>query len=272
MAALSISKAWDETKAILARDGRLIASVALALVALPTAVTGVIDPKGMSGSAPTWVDVLVLLASLLALAGQLAVIRLALGPSTTVGAAIAHGLRRVPVYLLSALLIVLVLLILAIPFAVVMSLSGVPLEGGTIPMTRTTVLLVFLFFALVFFLAVRMLMTAPVASAEHAGPIAIIFRSWTMTADHWGRLLGFLLMFFVGAIVVLLAIGAIAGVTAELLLGPVEAMSPSALLVALVGAAANATITALFAVMLARIYAQLTGGGQAQASVPSSGT
>ena len=29
MASLSISKAWDESKAILAHDGRLIASVAL---------------------------------------------------------------------------------------------------------------------------------------------------------------------------------------------------------------------------------------------------
>jgi hypothetical protein len=272
MAALSISQAWDQTKAILARDGRLIASVALALVALPTAVTGLIDPKGMSGASPTWMDVLVLLASLLALAGQLALIRLALGPSTTVGAAIAHGLRRMPVYLLSAILIVVGLLILAIPFAVVASLSGVPLEGATIPMTPTTVLLLLLFFALVFFMAVRMLMTGPVASAEHAGPIAIISRSWTLTAGHWGRLLGFLLMFFVGAIVTLLAIGALAGVIAEVLLGPIEAMSPSALLVALVGAAANSAITALFAVMLARIYAQLTGGGAAQASVPSSGT
>ena len=45
MASLSISKAWDESKAILAHDGRLIASVALALVALPTAITGLIDPK-----------------------------------------------------------------------------------------------------------------------------------------------------------------------------------------------------------------------------------
>lgn len=272
MAALSISKAWEESKAILAHDGRLIASVALALVALPTAVSGLIDPKGMTGSGPLWSDVLVLLASLLALAGQLALIRLALGPSITVGAAIAHGLRRMPVYLLSAILIVVILLILAIPFGVAMVLSGVPLEADTIPMTPATVTLLILFLAFVFWLAVRMLMTAPVASAEHAGPLAIIRRSWTLTMGHWGRLLGFLMIFFIGAIIVLLAVGTLTGVVAQLLFGPVEAMSPSALLVALVGAVANAAITALFAVMLARIYAQLAGGAEAQASVPSSGT
>jgi hypothetical protein len=271
MPGLSISKAWEESKAILAHDGRLIASVALALVALPTAVSGLIDPKGMTGSGPVWTDVVVLVASLLALAGQLALIRLALGPSTTVGAAIAHGLRRVPVYLLSAILIVIALMILAVPFAVAMSLSGIPLDAGPIPMTPTAVVLLILFFAVVFFVAVRMLMTAPVASAEHAGPIAIIRRSWALTAGHWWHLLGFLLVFFIGAIVTLLAIGAAAGVVAQLLLGSVEAMSPAALLVALVGAVANSAITALFALMLARIYSQLTGG-EAQVSVPSSGT
>jgi hypothetical protein len=43
-------------------------------------------------------------------------------------------------------------------------------------------------------------------------------------------------------------------------------------LVALVGAVANAAITGLFAVMLARIYVQLAGTNDVQASVPSSGT
>jgi hypothetical protein len=48
-------------------------------------------------------------------------------------------------------------------------------------------------------------------------------------------------------------------------------MSASALLVALVEALANAAITGLFAVMLARIYAQLAGSGEPQAGVPNSG-
>ena len=36
MRQLSISAAWEETKAIIARDGSLLMAVALALVALPT--------------------------------------------------------------------------------------------------------------------------------------------------------------------------------------------------------------------------------------------
>ena len=87
MRALSLSQAWDETKAIIMRDGRLFASVALALVALPAAIEGLVSPRGMDASAPWWVDAVMIVASLIALAGQLALIRLALGP-------VDHGWRR----------------------------------------------------------------------------------------------------------------------------------------------------------------------------------
>ena len=62
-------------------------------------------------------------------------------------------------------------------------------------------------------------MSAPVASAEAAGPIAIIRRSWTLTSGHWWHLFGFLLLFFIGAIVLLLAVSAAAGVVAGLFFG-----------------------------------------------------
>lgn len=270
MAGLSISRAWEESRAVLAHDGRLIASVALALIALPTAVTGLVDPTGMAGrSSPPSTIALMVISSLAALAGQLALIRLALGPSITVGGAIAHGLKRMPIYLLSAILIVLALMVLAIPFGLAFAALGVPLDSKTMPMTPAVTLGVLLFIALVVFIAVRMLMTAPVASAEDTGPVAIVQRSWSLTAGHWWRLLGFLLLFFVGAVVALLAVSAVTGAVAALLFGPIEPMSASALLVALVEAVANAAITGLFAVMLARIYAQLAG---AQAGVPNSGT
>jgi hypothetical protein len=272
MAGLSISSAWEDSKRIVAHDGRLIASVALALVALPTAITSLVDPNGTAGpSSPPSILVLTVVASLAMLAGQLALVRLALRPSITVGAAIAHGLKRMPIYLLSAILVVVVLVALAIPFGLALALLGVPVDSKTMPLTPGVTLVILLFIALVVFIAVRMLMTAPVASADEVGPVAIIRRSWALTAGHWWHLLGFLLSFFIGAIVVLAAVKAATGAVAELLLGPIEPMSASALLMALVEAAANAAITGLFAVMLARIYAQLAGKGETQASVPSSG-
>jgi hypothetical protein len=271
MRKLSLSMAWDETKAIVAHDGRLLTSVALALIALPTAISTLLTPGGMNASTGVWIDVILIIASLVALAGQLALIRLAIGPSITVGGAIAHGMRRMPLYFLAVLLIVVVLVLAAIPFAIVLAAMGVDLEQAPKQIAGPVLLAALLYLALLLFAAVRMIMAAPAASAEHIGPIRIITRSWALTSGNSWRLLGFILIFFIGAIILLMAIQSVVVLLVSIVLGPVDPMSASALVVALVQAIVNAAISALFAVMIARLYVQLAQGGRAQASVPSSG-
>lgn len=272
MRALSISTAWDETKAIFARDGRLLASVALAMIALPSAISGLVNPSGMADTnTPAWITGIAIIAALIALAGQLAIIRLALGPSVTVGGAIAHGIRRLPVYFLAVLLLVIVLLIVAVPIGAVLVAAGVPLERNA-PPSGPLVIAALLYVALICFLGVRMILSAPVASAEAVGPIGILRRSWELTAGKWWRLFGFVLMFFIGAVVVLIAVGSAVGAVLGLTFGGIDPLSLSALILALVQAFLNAVLTTVFGVMLARIYVQLTGTAEAQAGVPSSGT
>lgn len=271
MRRLSISAAWDETRAILARDGGLLMTVALALVAFPSVVSSLISSSGTNaGTNLVWADVVAFICSLIALAGQLALIRLALGPSITVGAAIGHGLRRVPIYFLAVLMLVVALFIVAIPLVVLLGAMGVPLNAKPIPMSTPVIAVGLLFMAIIIFFGVRLLMSSPVASAEDVGPVAILQRSWRLTADHWWPLFGFLLIFLIGAIVLLMAVGSAVGSVIVLLMGPVQPMSAAALVIALIQSLFSAAVTTLFAVMLARIYLQLTGGG-AQASVPSSG-
>src|SRR5919112_640952 len=48
MRGLSISAAWEETRDILTRDGRLLTTVALALIALPAAINTLINPGGIN--------------------------------------------------------------------------------------------------------------------------------------------------------------------------------------------------------------------------------
>lgn len=269
--ALSISQAWEESRSILARDGKLFAIVALALVGLPSLISGLLSPDGSApGSSTAALDLIVLIASIAALAGQLALMRLALGPSITVGGAIAHGIKRMPIYFVSALIIVAVLFVVAVIAAAILIALGVPIDAETVPMSPPVVTALIVLMAFVFFAAVRMLMGGPVATAEHRGPIGILRRSWALTSGHSWQLLGFLLMFFVGAVVVLMTVQTVAGIVARLLLGAIEPMSLSALFVALFAAVTNAVVTGLFAVMLARIYAQLVGR-DASVSVPTTG-
>lgn len=272
MRGLSISAAWEETKVILARDGRLLATVALALVALPTAVNGLINPGGMNSSAtPWWVDLIAVIASLIALAGQLSLIRLAIGPSITVGGSIVHGIRRLPIYFLAVILVILVLLVVAFPLALLLQAMGVPLDAKPMPASPSFVIVLLIYCAFVIFLGVRLILSSSVASAEDVGPIAILKRSWNLTGGYWWALFGFLAMFVVGAIIVLLAVGSAVGVIVSLLFGTVQPMSAAALVLALVQALVSAAITTLFAVMVARIYLQLSGRSEVQPSVPSSG-
>jgi hypothetical protein len=277
MAALSISRAWDETKARIASDGRLMTVVAAALIALPQLVTGAIMPSTAASGASLTEGLMILVASLIAVIGQLAVIRLAIGQSISVGDAIAHGARRMPIYVVACIIILAGLVIAAIPFIVVMALLGVPLGADAfttreaIANSPVVLLLACLYFALVIVVGIRMLMSSPVASEEAVGPVAILRRSWELTAGNWWRLFGFIIIFFIGAGIAMMAVNWAVGLVAISLFGPVEPMSASALLVALVDAIVNAAMTTVLAVLLARIYVQLSGR-ESPVSVPKSGT
>jgi hypothetical protein len=125
--------------------------------------------------------------------------------------------------------------------------------------------------AIMCFFGVRLIMSGPIASAERAGPIAILRRSWALTAGNGWPLFGFLVTFVIGSIIVLIAISSALGAVIGLLAGPIQPMSAAALILALLQSLVSAAITTLFAVMLARIYLQLSGGGDAEVGVPSSG-
>lgn len=271
MPALSISQAWEESKARIASDGRLMMIVAFALIALPMAVTGVLSPRTDESETTFASSIVFLISSLLAVLGQLAIIRLTIGANVSVGEAIRHSARRLPIYILTVLLIAVALIVALIPLMIILYAAGVPLDSGLAESPLAVVLLI-LFFALAFFIFVRMLMTAPVASEESIGPVAIIRRSWELTSGKFLRLFGFLLIFLIGAGVMMLAVSAAFTLLAMLAFGPVEPMSASALIVSIAEAVVNAVVTVLLTVMLARIYLQLAGRGSVDVTVPRTGT
>ncbi len=261
---LSISAAWEETKAILAHDGRLLMTVALALVTMPSVVNGLLNPAGMTGGSAPWLNLVAFFASVIALAGQLALIRLALGPSITVGGAIAHGFARLPIYFVAVLLLVVALFLIAIPCALLLAAMGVPLDAKPVHMSAPVAVIALLFLAVAIFLGVRLVLSPSVASAENAGPIAILKRSWELTGGHFWQLLGFLLVFLVGSVILLIAIGSALGVAIGLLLGSIQPMSVGALVLALAQALVSTAVSTVFAVMIARIYLQLAQGRDVQ--------
>ena len=268
MARLSISKAWEDSRATVAGNASLLTTVALALFVLPGVVSDLVTPEAPAGKIPepgAWM-IVAALALLIALAGQLAVIRLAMGSRLTVGEAIGHGARRAPAYLGATLLWMLpFLLVGALLFGIIgRGEPGAPSPGAAIGLL--------LLGCVMLFFAIRMLMTSPVASAEALGPVGIVRRSWRLTQGSWLRLFAFFLMFVIAVVVAMTAVGALAGILAEVVLGGAEPLTVGALFVALVTQIVSAAVSVMLMVMLARIYVQLAGEGAAEATVPTTGS
>ncbi|MES2137181.1 MAG: hypothetical protein V4502_09010 [Pseudomonadota bacterium] len=266
MTKLSVSKAWDESKQVIAHDGRLLVPVALAMFVLPGILVDLVVPEGTAGQLPPagpWIAA-ASLAALVSLVGQLAVIRLAMGPHLTVGEALSHGARRLLPYLAAVLMWMLPFLVLGvILFGQIAADPAKPSPGAALAFLALVIVMTFV--------AVRLILTSSIASAEAIGPVAILGRSWALTKGNWWRLFGFFLAFMIGAIVLFWATESVFGMAANLVFGGTEANSVAWLLVRLVAQLLSALISVIFFVMLARIYRQLAGVGEAQPSVPSTG-
>lgn len=267
MAKLSVSQAWDETRAVLAHDGKLIGAVALALIVLPGLVLSVFMPTTNPGKLPPpgpWM-IVALVAVLVSLAGQIAIIRMAVGPHVSVGEAIAHGARRLPACAGAFLLWTVPLFLLGgALFAAVGPDPQHPSPVAVFGLLAVSIL--------GFFLFVRLILTLPVGSTEPSGPIAILRRAWDLSRGNWWRLFLFLFAFLFTTLVVLMVAEMVVGTIARLALGSVDPLSVGGLLVAIVGQLVSACLLVVMYVMLARMYLQRAGRDQVEVSVPSSGT
>lgn len=266
MPKLSLSRAWEESLAVLARDGRLFVAVALALFVLPGLVLDASMPDVVAGQFPPvgpWI-VIGIVALLIWLVGQLAVIRLAMEPHVAVGEAIVHASKRLVPYVLSAFLWLVPILIVGSVLSQYLEINrNHPSVAGAIALIILTVAGIFL--------AVRLLLSSAVASIENVGPLRIVQRSWSLTRGNWWRLFAFVLLFWIGALCLLWAVESVAGVIVRLAVEDSGPRSLGGLLVSIISQLISALLSVACFVMIARIYDQLSRTGASQASVPSSG-
>lgn len=268
-AKLSLSRAWEETREVFSRDGRLLVPVALALLALPAAALGVSSPKTPADITPSFY-LLFLFVVLFAVAGQIALNRLAVPPDSTVGGAIKRGFERllpvliavIPVFLLIAVVFVVLASALLALGLVNAPIAGAPPPLGLAAVMVLTMLIVFSIFQLV----------VPISAAEAGGPLQLLSRAWLLSKSNYWRLTAFLAIAWIGMLFFWLIGQLIPGIAIAAVSGPPERGSIGAILVALVGGIVQAAWTTVTSVMVARVYTQLAGRGEAQASVPSSAT
>ncbi|MBV8685706.1 MAG: hypothetical protein JOZ90_06045 [Alphaproteobacteria bacterium] len=253
MTRLSLTRAWEESADFLKREGGTLYLIAFALMALPGAAWQFFAPPPTPGEAGSPVmALLVFPVLLLTMLGSLSITLLALGRENVVGASLALAARRLWPLLGAVLIAGLAAGLVAAPVFLFVTTHWVSARG-------LSLLLACLLLALLLVLWVKLLMATPVAAAERAGPIAILMRSWRLTAGHFATLLGFVGLVFVVLIVLGMAVGAVGGTLVVLLLGMPEPGSLSRLVILLMSGLLNAAFAVAFTVMVARLYAQLAG-------------
>ena len=266
MTRLSFSRAWDETRAILKRDGRLIWPLGLTTLVLPQLLIGtIVGPAGMTEMSQDTqrASSLGFLLALLLVAwarfgGLTAIAQLTLRSDERVADALKSGLKRAPAVLGAIMLVLLPLVLMLAP--ALMS------AGQQQPPSSGSALIFFLGLVLGLVVLSRLQFAIAIAAAEGGGPIRLLLRSWQLTKGNALRLLGFVLLFIIVLLIVIFALSAVLGSLVLLAFGQPGPMSVAALLLSALGLTGEMLVLVPYSVMLARLYAQAAQGGSS--SVP----
>lgn len=262
MAQLSIGAAWEETLAFVKREGTLLFPVALMFLALPAVILQLLTPgdlratKAVEGAAtaapqlpPTFL-LSMLVVILIAMLGTLAINALALRPGISVAEALHLAVRRLPVLIGAALLLILgfagLLLILSIVGGGLAAALGMGAAMSLVALLAAPVLL---------FVAVRLLLLNAVVIDEPVNAPQAIRHGWRLTMGQFWKLLGFIGVLIILMIVVQLVSQSLFGIAGSLIGGT----TLSVLLAGLAVAVVNAVIQVYYLVMTCRIYRQLAG-------------
>lgn len=251
---LSITNAWNETAAFVKREFGLLFLIAFGLVALPTVILQAAMPPAAPGQTPEAGGWMLLIIPVLAFSiiGSITMTIMALGRAADARGAFSTAIRRFPVVLVAALLLGFTAVMVVFPVAVVLVLLAGTGPAALVLLTIATVLT----FAFVW---IRMILLNPVGAVEPLSPLAILRRSWRLTAGHFWKLFGFVVMMLVIFLVVSLAANAVLGSLVILLAGQPRDGNLSEVLLLLLGGVFNAILSVFLTVMIARIYGQLAG-------------
>lgn len=261
MANLSITTAWNETVEFVRREAGLVLPIAFLLMALPGALMQILmQPESPTQPPEAGLWLLILPIALLgSFVGSVAITWLALRPGSSVGESLQVGIRRFFMLFVAYLLIMIAFVIVMVPLVMLFAGSAMT-SADPLAIIGSAILLFLIIIVIALAIAPRLMMVVPVATAENVGPIAILTRSWELTTGHYWKLLGFVILFAVGAIVVSMVVAIFFGILVAIAAGPPEPRSTSLIVVTIISALIQSVITALLVTVIARIYHQLSGG------------
>lgn len=193
--------------------------------------------------------------------------RMGLAPGQdSVGSALGYGLvAALPVLLVTIGFIIVVGLVIGVLFGgamLPMLMGGDPTAAGAAGSVGMVFLALPLFFAFFLWLTARLCVMAPIMAAGRSyNPLPALAESWRMTAASQWKLMGYFVLLFIVAMILMMVLGLVFGVSA--LASGGEPGAGSMMLITIVGALVGIPIAYLYVGIPAGIYKALGGGDRA---------
>ena len=265
MTSLSINRAWDETRAFLDADRRLIVPVLLAFMILPAVLYRIAVPAAgdmeamLAGEGPpAWAGWLGYVLVFISFIGIFTMILLALGRKERLGQVIGIAARRSVTLLLALILLGLLLvplgIIAVVPF---MAGGGVADPAQLTPGALLAVGLVMIAYLMFLF---RMFLLFPAVAAEPVGAWRALKRGWALGRGNGLKLIATFGLLLIVSMTISYVINHVGGTVATLILDGDRGLTVGSLLVGLAASSASAVFQAIQAGMLASLYRQATAG------------
>lgn len=257
MGTVSLSAAVEQTKGFIRREGGLVLPVAFATFGLALILVVLVTPEPSAGGQvqPGLWSLAVLPLMVLAMIGQISISYLVLHPGSSVRDALGAGLRRLPVALGVILLVIAALAAIGLLLIMVMGVLALALGAAE---TGAAALGALAVFAVLIFAGARLLMAWPLIADRRSGPVATLKQAFALSKGHVWKFLAltfaFALVYLALTGAVQLGVGSLLLILGRLMGAEGAAAFLTAILVALLGAA----IQAVWAVLLANIYRQLS--------------
>jgi hypothetical protein len=211
---ISMSAIWDESVVMIRRESHLMVPVALATIGVGAVISGLTQPETPAAGVGAIGIFGFVIGQILGLIGNLAVMALALMPGMSVGESLRLSIARLPKMLSIAVIFVIAVVVLMIPVAIFLKISGasVNLNMTAEELPAMAVLSALIVGALLLYISARLLTLSAVVVDRNPPVIEAIKSSFAATHGIAGKIVGVVLLFLVVTLVISGAAASISGI------------------------------------------------------------
>jgi hypothetical protein len=255
-----MNQAWEDAIAFIKRESALLVPLALATLLVGDVVGALARPASPSAQSSLLANFAVLAAAIWSIVGQLSITALVLKPGSSVGEAIASGMRRLGKVLLVALLLGVALALAMLPVVVALVSYGfnpaVPDSVRNVPTWAAVYTGVLAVVTLWF--AARLMLINPLLVDRNPGALEAIKTGFGLTRGIVAQIIIVLTIYLVVLVIMLNAVRFVAGSLFALLAGAVGSPFLGSVLTALASGIVASALSLLAAVFIAMLYRRVS--------------